>query len=88
MAAQQTSKSYVQWGELHVDLCGEIMDRIDALDVLNFEATCRSWSAACSQLQSRLKSGSPTLLTSRQDLDGTRVGETFGEGAFGLHEFS
>ncbi|CAL4886802.1 unnamed protein product [Urochloa decumbens] len=90
MSSHAPSKCRVQWCELQADLCGNIIDRMDALDVLNFEATCRSWSFVCSHhLQSTLlKSGAPTLLTSRPDLDGTRVEETLGEGAFGLHDIS
>ncbi|CAL4951600.1 unnamed protein product [Urochloa decumbens] len=88
MSSKSTSKTTrVDWCRLHDDIWGKIIDNIDALDVLNFAATCGSWSSVCRRLQTRLlSSGQPTLLTSRPDHDGSRVENTIEEGTFGLHD--
>ncbi|CAL4962201.1 unnamed protein product [Urochloa decumbens] len=79
----------VKWCELHEDLCGKVVERLDALDVLNFSATCGSWKSVCNRLQTKLiKSGHPTLLSSRPDHDGSRVEKSIEEGTFGLHDIS
>ncbi|CAL4906684.1 unnamed protein product [Urochloa decumbens] len=88
MSSNSRSKmTSVEWCRLHDDLLGKIIDSIDALDVLNFAATCGSWSSACRRLRTKfLTSGQPTLLTSRPDHDDSWVEETIEEGTFGLHD--
>ncbi|CAL4899383.1 unnamed protein product [Urochloa decumbens] len=79
--------SFVQWSELPQDACSNIIQFLDVLDLQRFSAVCTTWSATCSNINSpRLKSGNPTLLTSRMDHYDGRSKETLVEGTFGLHD--
>ncbi|CAL4997580.1 unnamed protein product [Urochloa decumbens] len=82
-------ESSCDWRDLHADVCGNILQRVDALDVLSFSATCRSWFDVCNHLKIKIvQSGTPVLLTSRPDKDGTMFEECLGDGTFGFHVFS
>ncbi|KAJ1272772.1 hypothetical protein BS78_06G227700 [Paspalum vaginatum] len=81
------------WADLLPDLCSLVLDRLDPVGVLRFPATCASWAAACNQLEDqsrplprRLRSGTPTLLTSRDDPQGDYTEPDVDAGAFALHD--
>ncbi|RCV10409.1 hypothetical protein SETIT_2G110100v2 [Setaria italica] len=79
----------VQWCELPTELWGEIISRIDVLDVMSFSSTCKSLESICKTLEATvLKSGSAILVTSQLDQDGWEVEDDLKTGKFGLHDVS
>ncbi|KAL6844082.1 hypothetical protein ACP4OV_025755 [Aristida adscensionis] len=53
------------WAELLPELCGLVVDRLDAIGALRFPAACPSWATACREAAPRrLRPGAPTMLTS------------------------
>jgi hypothetical protein len=76
------------WADLLPELCGLVVDRLDAMSVLSFPAVCAPWSAACKETP-RLRSGFPTMLTSALDAetDGCTVCD-YEDGVFALHDVS
>ncbi|KAJ1273218.1 hypothetical protein BS78_06G262600 [Paspalum vaginatum] len=73
------------WADLLPEMCGLVVDRLDALSVIRFPATCADWSAASSQTP-RLRSGAPALLTSGLDPDGYGIEYSVEAGVFALHD--
>ncbi|XP_062186052.1 uncharacterized protein LOC133889615 [Phragmites australis] len=79
----------VPWADLPPELCGLVVDRLDAFSVLCFPAVCKSWAAACKETPRLLRSGAPTLLTSGLDGYGYRYRiNDIKTGTFGLHDVS
>ncbi|CAN6229847.1 unnamed protein product [Urochloa humidicola] len=72
----------VPWADLPADLCGLVVDRLDAFSALRFPAVCKSWAAAFQGTPGRLRSGAPTLLTSVSVLGGDKAA------TFALHDMS
>ncbi|CAN6236483.1 unnamed protein product [Urochloa humidicola] len=81
-ASIDTAAVPVPWAELPPELCGLVMDRLDAFSVLRFPAVCKSWAAAFHSTPRGLRSGAPTLLTSCP-LHASTVSTTFA-----LHDVS
>ncbi|CAM0152103.1 unnamed protein product [Urochloa decumbens] len=82
-------KSIVQWCDIPVDPSTDVISRLDAIDILNFSATCRQWATICKNIDANfLKSGRPMLLTSQPDQDGTRYKDDVRTGKFGIHDVS
>ena len=67
--SDSTDTAAAPWADLLPELCGHVVDRLDAFSALRFPAVCKSWAAACEGAPVRLRSGAPTLLTSAPDGD-------------------
>ncbi|XP_039818793.1 uncharacterized protein LOC120681360 [Panicum virgatum] len=67
--SDSTDTAAAPWADLLPELCGHVVDRLDAFSALRFPAVCKSWAAACEGAPRRLRSGAPTLLTSAPDGD-------------------
>ncbi|CAL5070464.1 unnamed protein product [Urochloa decumbens] len=76
------------WADLLPELFDLVVDRLDAISILRFPAACKSWAAACKDSPRRLRSGSPTLLSSGLDLEGIETEHDVNAGAFALHDVS
>ncbi|RCV23517.1 hypothetical protein SETIT_5G012400v2 [Setaria italica] len=73
--------------ELPTELWGEIISRIDVLDVMSFSSTCKSLELVCKTLGATIpKSGTAMLVTSQPDPDGWGVDDDLRIGKFGLHD--
>ncbi|CAL4926239.1 unnamed protein product [Urochloa decumbens] len=63
-ASIDTAVRPVPWADLPAELCGLVVDRLDAFSALRFPAVCKPWAAAYRATPRRLRSGAPTLLMS------------------------
>ncbi|CAL5014475.1 unnamed protein product [Urochloa decumbens] len=89
-SAANNEEAVAPWADLLPEVCDQVLDHLDAVSVIRFPAACTTWASA-SKLQStppRLRSGSPTLLTSGLDPDGDDVEYDLEAGAFGLHDIA
>ncbi|KAL6648710.1 hypothetical protein ACP70R_012934 [Stipagrostis hirtigluma subsp. patula] len=76
-----------RWKDLPDDMCYLILDHLDHISVLSFSVTCKPWAKVCSSIPV-FKSGMATLITSRPDVDGSRIEYDLHDGLFGLNVVS
>ncbi|KAL6606368.1 hypothetical protein ACP70R_042021 [Stipagrostis hirtigluma subsp. patula] len=76
-----------RWKDLPDDMCYLILDHLDHISVLSFSVTCKPWAKVCSSIPV-FKSGMATLITSRPDVDGSRIEYDMHDGLFGLNVVS
>ncbi|RLM75549.1 hypothetical protein C2845_PM15G23670 [Panicum miliaceum] len=85
MSSASNDEVVAPWADLLPELCDHVLDRLDAVSVIRFPAACTAWAAAF-RMTPRLRSGTPTLLTSGQDPDGDDIEYDVEAGSFGLHD--
>lgn len=88
MASSKLAVPIDQWSNLPSEIWGDIISRIDVLDVMSFSLTCKSLDSVCKQLTTTIKQGTPILLTSQPDEDGWGTEDDLETGKFGLHDVS
>ncbi|CAN6229844.1 unnamed protein product [Urochloa humidicola] len=87
MSSASNNAAAAPWADLLPELCGLVVDRLDAISILRFPATCTGWASACKD-NPLLRSGSPVLLTSGLDAEGVETEHDVDAGAFTLHDVS
>ncbi|KAG2575264.1 uncharacterized protein LOC120642008 [Panicum virgatum] len=85
MSSASNDEIAAPWADLLPELCDHVLDRLDAASVIRFPAACTAWAAA-SRMTPRMRSGTPTLLTSGLDPDGDDIEYDVAAGTFGLHD--
>ncbi|PUZ49241.1 hypothetical protein GQ55_7G310700 [Panicum hallii var. hallii] len=85
MSSASNDEVVAPWADLLPELCDHVLDHLDAVSAIRFPAASTAWAAA-SRMTPRLRSGTPTLLTSGLDPDGYDVEYDVEAGTFGLHD--
>ncbi|OEL18968.1 hypothetical protein BAE44_0020014 [Dichanthelium oligosanthes] len=83
--APNNDSAATPWADLLPEVCDYVLDRLDAVSIIRFPAVCTAWADA-SKRTSRLRSGTPALLTSSLDADGDYIEYDVEAGTFGLHD--